>query len=67
MSDPSVLGQVALGYSPMIDRHKAITALRLTVFPIRPDAKPEVPALLDTLAAAWPEPCLLYTSDAADE
>jgi hypothetical protein len=56
MSDPSVLGQVALGYSPMIDRHKAITALRLTVFPIRPDAKPEVPALLDTLAAAWPEP-----------
>ena len=56
MTDPSVLGQVALGYSPMIDRHKAITALRLTVFPLRPDARPDVPALLAALADAWPEP-----------
>ena len=56
MTDLSVLGQVALGYSPMIDRHKVITALRLTVFPIRPDALPDVPALLATLATAWPEP-----------
>ncbi len=56
MSDPSVLGQVALGYSPMIDRHKAITALRLTVFPIRPDVLPDVAALLAALAAAWPDP-----------
>lgn len=55
MSDSSVLGQVALGYSPMIDRHKAITALRLTVFPIRPDAQPDVAALLQALEAAWPE------------
>ena len=55
MNDLSVLGLVALGYSPMIDRHKAITALRLTVFPIRPEAKPDVPALLDALAAAWPD------------
>jgi len=56
MTDFSVLGQVALGYSPMIDRHKVITALRLTVFPVRPDAQPDVPALLAALAAAWPEP-----------
>ncbi len=56
MTDLSVLGQVALGYSPMIDRHKVITALRLTVFPIRPDALPDVPALLAVLASAWPEP-----------
>ena len=47
MQDHPVLGQVALGYSPMIDRHKAITALRLTVFPIRPEARPDVPALLE--------------------
>ena len=52
MSDSSVLGQVALGYSPMIDRHKAITALRLTVFPVRPDAVPDAHALLAALAAA---------------
>jgi EAL and modified HD-GYP domain-containing signal transduction protein len=56
MTDSSVLGQVALGYSPMIDRHKAITALRLTVFPVRPDVLPDVPALLAALAEAWPEP-----------
>ena len=56
MSEASVLGQVALGYSPMIDRHKVITALRLTVFPVRPDAVPDVHALLAALADAWPEP-----------
>lgn len=56
MTDHSVLGQVALGYSPMIDRHKAITALRLTVFPIRPEAHPDAGELLAALAQAWPEP-----------
>jgi EAL and modified HD-GYP domain-containing signal transduction protein len=56
MTDSPVLGQVALGYSPMIDRHKAITALRLTVFPVRPDAQPDAIELLAALAAAWPDP-----------
>ena len=56
MTDHPVLGQVALGYSPMIDRHKAITALRLTVFPIRPDAQPDAGELLAALAEAWPDP-----------
>lgn len=56
MTDHPVLGQVALGYSPMIDRHKAITALRLTVFPVRPDAQPDAGALLAALGEAWPEP-----------
>jgi EAL and modified HD-GYP domain-containing signal transduction protein len=55
MTDHPVLGQVALGYSPMIDRHKAITALRLTVFPVRPDAQPDAGALLAALGEAWPE------------
>ena len=52
MSDHPVLGQVALGYSPMIDKHRAVTALRLTVFPIRPDAR------IDAAVAAlrpWPQ------------
>lgn len=56
MTDHPVLGQVALGYSPMIDRHKAITALRLTVFPIRPDVQPDAGELLAALAEAWPDP-----------
>ncbi len=56
MNDHPVLGQLAFGYSPMIDRHKAITALRLTVFPLRPEAAPDAQALLAALAEAWPEP-----------
>lgn len=54
MNDPRVLGQVALGYSPMIDRHRGVTALRLTVFPIRPDALPDAGELLATLGQVWP-------------
>ncbi len=56
MTDFPVLGQVALGYSPMIDRHKSVTALRLTIFPIRPEVQPDVDDLLAALAQAWPEP-----------
>ena len=56
MTDFPVLGQVALGYSPMIDRHKVVTALRLTIFPIRPEVRPDVGDLLAALAQAWPEP-----------
>jgi EAL and modified HD-GYP domain-containing signal transduction protein len=56
MTDFPVLGQVALGYSPMIDRHKRVTALRLTIFPIRPEVQPDVGELLAALAEAWPEP-----------
>jgi c-di-GMP phosphodiesterase len=56
MNDFPVLGQIALGYSPMIDRHKVVTALRLTIFPIRPEVQPDVDELLAALAEAWPEP-----------
>ena len=54
MTDHPVLGQVALGYSPMIDRHRAITALRLTVFPARADLAPDAGALLALLQTQWP-------------
>ena len=50
-----MLGQVALGYSPMINRHRAITAMRLTLFPIRPDAEPDAAELLAALVEVWPE------------
>ena len=55
MTEHPVLGQVALGYSPMIDRHRAITALRLTVFPIRPEVTPDAADLLAALVEVWPE------------
>ncbi len=54
MQDHPVLGQVALGYSPMIDRQRAVVSTRLTVFPERPDAQPDALALLQALDEVWP-------------
>ena len=51
-----VLGHVALGYSPVIDRQRAVVATRLTIFPERPDAVPDARALLQALADVWPAP-----------
>src|SRR5512139_535485 len=55
MSEQATLAQVALGYSPMIDRERQVTALRLTVFPARPDATVPAAGLLAELAQAWPD------------
>jgi EAL and modified HD-GYP domain-containing signal transduction protein len=49
-----ILGQIALAYCPVIDRARTVTATRLTVFPLRPDAQLDAPQLLDALAEAWP-------------
>src|SRR5262245_4761827 len=54
MNEHQVLGQVVLGYSPMVDRHRAITATRLTVFPSRPDVSPNAAALLEAVTEVWP-------------
>jgi EAL and modified HD-GYP domain-containing signal transduction protein len=54
MSDATILGQVALGYSPFIDRNRAVTATRLTVFPLRPDAVLDVGQLLHEVGNVWP-------------
>ena len=56
MQEHPVLSQVALGYSPMIDRQRAVIATRVTVFPERPDARPDAAALLAALAEVWPTP-----------
>jgi EAL and modified HD-GYP domain-containing signal transduction protein len=56
MDDHSVLNQVALGYSPMIDRQRAVIATRLTIFPARPDEAPDAVLLLAALAAVFPAP-----------
>ncbi len=55
MNGPSILGQVVLGYSPMIDRERTVTATRLTVFPVRPDAPLDAGALLAAVDQVWPE------------
>ena len=47
-------GQVVLGYSPMIDRDRAVIATRLTVVPMRAGATLDAGALLRTLGEVWP-------------
>lgn len=54
MDDHPILSQVALGYSPMIDRERSVIATRLTVFPLRPDALLDPRALLDAIGEVWP-------------
>lgn len=56
MQDHPILSQVVLGYSPMIDRRRAVVATRLTVFPERLDAASDPKALLAALAEVWPAP-----------
>jgi EAL and modified HD-GYP domain-containing signal transduction protein len=50
----AILGQVALGYSPFIDRNRAVTATRLTVFPLKPDAVLDATQLLHEVGNVWP-------------
>ena len=54
MNDNTILGQVALGYSPFIDRSRAVTATRLTVFPLHPESTPDVAQLLHAVGGVWP-------------
>ena len=55
INEHPILGQVVLGYSPMIDRDRAVSATRLTVFPARPDAALDAAELLAAVAEVWPE------------
>jgi EAL and modified HD-GYP domain-containing signal transduction protein len=52
--DVAILGQVALGYSPFIDRNRAVAATRLSVFPLRPDLTLDVGQLLHAVGDVWP-------------
>src|SRR5205823_2665189 len=52
--DVAILGQVALGYSPFIDRNRTVAATRLTVLPLRPDAILDVAQLLHAVGDVWP-------------
>ncbi len=55
INEHPILAQVVLGYSPMIDRERAISATRLTVFPARTDVPLDATALLAAVAEVWPE------------
>jgi EAL and modified HD-GYP domain-containing signal transduction protein len=50
-----VLGQVVLGYSPVIDRHQGVIATRLTVVPLRVGVTPDADALLQAIGEVWSE------------
>jgi EAL and modified HD-GYP domain-containing signal transduction protein len=50
----AILGQVALGYSPFIDRNRNVTATRLTVFPLKPDTLLDAAQLLHAVGNVWP-------------
>ncbi len=54
MLDVAILGQVALGYSPFIDRNRTVAATRLSVFPLRPDSVLDVAQLLHAVGDVWP-------------
>ena len=60
MSPLPVLGQVVLGYSPLIDRERSPVAVRLTVFPEPRTAAPDAQGLLDALATVWPVPAVVH-------
>jgi c-di-GMP phosphodiesterase len=53
-ADPAILGQVALCYSPFIDRQRAVTATRLTVFPLHTDTPLDAAQLLHAIGTVWP-------------
>lgn len=56
MQEHPVLAQVALGYSPMIDRQRAVVATRVTVVPERADTAHDATDLIAALLEVWPTP-----------
>ena len=52
-ADAPILSQVALSYSPIIDRHRNVIATRLTVFPTRPGHWLSVADLLHSVTEVW--------------
>ena len=54
MIDPTILGQIALAYSPVIDRNRGVKATRLSVFPLQQGSSLDAAALLSAVAEVWP-------------
>jgi EAL and modified HD-GYP domain-containing signal transduction protein len=53
--DHAILPGMALGYAPVIDRQRAIAGTRLTLVPLRADARTDHAELLAALSAAFPK------------
>lgn len=53
--DHAILSGLALGYAPVIDRQRAIAGTRLTLVPLRADARTDHAELLAALSATWPQ------------
>jgi EAL and modified HD-GYP domain-containing signal transduction protein len=53
MQDHPILAQIVLGYSPMIDRERNVSATRLTVFPARAEAPLDASELLAAVDSVW--------------
>jgi EAL and modified HD-GYP domain-containing signal transduction protein len=64
MPGTATLGQIALGYSPIINAQRAVAATRLTVFPLRPEIEPDGAALLRLIDSVWPAVALAEASRA---
>jgi EAL and modified HD-GYP domain-containing signal transduction protein len=59
-STHAVMGQVALGYAPLVSKSLDIEATRVTVFALRPEGTPDAGELLAALVEAFPtKPVLL--------
>jgi EAL and modified HD-GYP domain-containing signal transduction protein len=54
MLDVAILGRVALGYSPFLDRKRSVMATRLTVFPIKGASSLDAGQLLHAVGGVWP-------------
>lgn len=54
IADHPILGQIALAYSPVIDRNRTVIATRLTVFPLQQGSQLDAAALLAAVAEVWP-------------
>ncbi|PPE71727.1 HDOD domain-containing protein [Caldimonas thermodepolymerans] len=53
--DNNVLRNIALSYSPMIDRQRSVVATRLTVSALRTGVPMQADQLLAAIAEVWPE------------
>jgi EAL and modified HD-GYP domain-containing signal transduction protein len=54
MLEHAILGQIALAYSPVIDRNRTVAATRLTVFPLQQGAQLDAASLLAAVTEVWP-------------
>ena len=52
--DIAILGQVALGYCPFIDRDRTVTATRLTAIPLIPASRLDAAEFLEVVRGVWP-------------